>query len=217
MFHIDHHLLTFSIFLKFYNYLSPTSHPFILPFPYILLLGFASSMLCNKQWRSLPFLINKVENCAWVMAWECKHYYVWWKATTRSGISIFVFIAWEYNVLEMGPRWSSEIVNKHFLFLPKFAWFLQGHLFSSYILQKYNACWVLTCFQAFVEVKFWFSLPWLKVCTFYLLFQVHEGDTRKKKSRKYVSKKIGCNILVVGRNYKLISFKIRYIYSNNQL
>jgi hypothetical protein len=60
--------------------------------------------------------------------------------------------------VKVGPRWSLEIVNKHFLLFPKFTWFLQGDLFSFYILQRYNACWVLTCFQAFVEFKLWFNV-----------------------------------------------------------
>jgi hypothetical protein len=48
---------------------------------------------------------------------------MWWRATVRSGMKIYVFIAWEYNVLKVGPRWSLKIVNKYFL-LPKSTRFL---------------------------------------------------------------------------------------------
>ncbi len=39
-------------------------------------------------------------------------------------------------------------------------------------MYRYNAHWVLTCFQASVEFKLWFSVPWFRVCTLYLLSQV---------------------------------------------
>jgi hypothetical protein len=40
----------------------------------------------------------------------------------RSGMKIFVFMAWEYNVLEAGSRWSSKIIVNISSFFPN----LQG-------------------------------------------------------------------------------------------
>jgi hypothetical protein len=46
--HIHCHCFTLSIFFKLCSCLSPASHPFMSPSPYILLLWFTSSTLCNK-------------------------------------------------------------------------------------------------------------------------------------------------------------------------
>ncbi len=51
-------------------------------------------------------------------------------------MKIFVFMAWEYNAVEVGSRLSLEIIikiefgnnNKYFLLLPKSTRFLQGCL-----------------------------------------------------------------------------------------
>ncbi len=49
------------LFIRVWSCLSPTSHPFILPPPYILLLWFTIFVLCNKHKR-LPPSFNKVES-----------------------------------------------------------------------------------------------------------------------------------------------------------
>ncbi len=61
-------------------------------------------MLCDTLRKSLPFLNNKVESCMsyglGVQTLLCV------VEMARSDMKIFVFIAWEYNVLETDPRWS---------------------------------------------------------------------------------------------------------------
>jgi hypothetical protein len=91
------------------------------------------------------------------MAWECKDYRVWWRAMARSGMKIFVFMAWEYNALEACSKWSLEIVINISSSSQIYKVFTR--MLNLYILQRYNAHWVLTCFQAFVEVKLWFNVP----------------------------------------------------------